>query len=162
MVELKLLVLYDYIDIFLIIEGTHTYRAQKREKLLFNINDYPTKYHNKIRYIVYDGYYDPNDSWENEIYIRSYLREGLFDAHDDDLIIISDVDEIIDPKILDYFDAFKYEMGLISMRMLKRHVNLVITLTKIEDDLEKNSLKFWYQPKIMKLSLAKKHDFKLF
>ena len=46
--------LYDFIDIFIIVEGTHTHKGDKREKLMFDINDYPAKYHSKIRYFVYD------------------------------------------------------------------------------------------------------------
>ena len=108
--DIRLNMLDPYVDYFVIVESVFTHRGDRRE-LRFNFNNF-AKYKKKIIYIVYDE--EPkeikqileNDS-ENEksrkyilnaIYRengqRNFITNGLRSANKDDLILISDVDEI--------------------------------------------------------------------
>ena len=108
--DFRLNYLDEYVDKFIIVESTFTHSGKKRD-LIFDINKY-SKFKEKINYIILDE--EPNDLFTidqkdsfdktNSKYIlnalkrenlqRNYISKGLDDADQDDLIIISDVDEI--------------------------------------------------------------------
>ena len=108
--DIRLNTLHKYVDYFVIVESTYNHKGDKR-KLLFNINKFE-KFKDKIIYLIYDenpGNIEEvlkNDS-PSEVsrkYIlnaakrensqRDYIINGLKKANNDDLILISDVDEI--------------------------------------------------------------------
>ena len=108
--DLRFNILDPYVDFFVIVESKYLHNGKARE-LIFDINKYP-KFKNKIIYLVFDEIpskvEDINDtededikSWKytmNAIYRengqRDYILNGLKNSDDDDMIIISDVDEI--------------------------------------------------------------------
>ena len=108
--DFRLNYLNDYVDQFVIVESSYTHSGQKRE-LLFNLKKYEG-FKNKINYIILDEEPDDlfsvkkNDSIneKNSKYIlnalkrenfqRNTINKGLNSASDQDIIIISDVDEI--------------------------------------------------------------------
>ena len=110
MLDLRLNLLNNYVDEFVIVESCYTHSGVPR-KLLFNINKY-SKFKDKINYIISEklphnlSILNDKDS-ENlknsklilnaakrENFQRNEILSGLNSAHLDDLIIISDVDEI--------------------------------------------------------------------
>ena len=137
--ETRLNYLDQYVDYFVIIESCYTHRGDKRD-LKFNINKFQ-KFKDKIIYKIYDKIPSTvekvNDNDDegtkskkyimNAIYRengqRNYINEGVKNARDEDLILISDVDEIpslskIDIKkvkekiILFKQDMFYYKFNL--------------------------------------------------
>ena len=46
-------------------------------------------------------------SWLRENFQRNYLQEGFKNEHDNDLVMISDIDEIPDPKKIKNFNKEK-------------------------------------------------------
>ena len=116
-VELRLNVLNKYVSEFIIVESKYTHSGEKR-KLLFEISKYPN-FENKINYIVLDNQPDNleivnhNDTEDiknskyimnalkRENYQRNGISKGLTKSNPDDLILISDVDEIPDLSSLD-------------------------------------------------------------
>jgi beta-1,4-mannosyl-glycoprotein beta-1,4-N-acetylglucosaminyltransferase len=102
LLELRLETLWDYVDYFVISEASYSHAGQARETQ-FDIKRF-NKYASKIRYIRLDQRPDgSNDFWKNENFIRNNVAKGLFDAKPDDLILISDLDEIPNPeKIKEY------------------------------------------------------------
>jgi len=100
MVDLRMNILDKYVDFFVISESTKTHQGDDK-KLNFNINNYP-KFKNKIKYLVAD--YDEGINFKNhtggesliEQHQRNSLIEGIRDANSNDLIILSDSDEIPD------------------------------------------------------------------
>ena len=111
--ELRLNYLNQYADYFVIVESTFDHRGQKK-KLNFNINKF-INFKDKIKYYVLDSQPPEieeikiNDSeneksrkyilngYRRDHYQRKYLSKGIEYAESDDLIIISDIDEI--PKL---------------------------------------------------------------
>ena len=111
MYDLRLNLLNEYVDKFVVVESLYTHRGNKK-KQNFNIDDYK-KFKDKIIYILIDE--EPNDLYEinnekdNEGLKRlntlkriklqyNSLTKGIKEANSDDLIILSDCDEIPDLK----------------------------------------------------------------
>tara|TARA_X000001036_G_C20668446_1_gene801578 strand:+ start:1155 stop:1958 length:804 start_codon:yes stop_codon:yes gene_type:complete len=100
MVDLRMNILDKHVDFFVISESTKTHQGENK-KLNFNINNFK-KYEKKIKYIVAD--YDREKDFLNHIggesqieqHQRNNLSHGLQEANDNDLIILSDSDEIPD------------------------------------------------------------------
>ena len=98
--DLRLNILNEHVDFFVISESTKTHQG-KDKKLNFNINNF-LKFKKKIKYIVAD--YKENISFQNHVggespieqHQRNSLIEGIADANLNDLIILSDSDEIPD------------------------------------------------------------------
>ena len=96
----RLTLLYVVVDYFVIVEGSNTHSG-KPKKLNFNIQNF-IKFKKKIRYLVVNNIPvktdSPKKNWhENhsrEHFHRNYISNGILDANPNDLIIVSDVDEI--------------------------------------------------------------------
>jgi len=103
LLELRFETLWDYVDYFVITEASYTHAGNDR-KTQFDISKF-TKYESKIRYLQLDqrppGH---NDFWKNENFIRNNIANGLFDANPEDLILISDLDEIPRPEKISLYD----------------------------------------------------------
>jgi beta-1,4-mannosyl-glycoprotein beta-1,4-N-acetylglucosaminyltransferase len=108
--DVRLNTLDQYVNKFVIVESLFTHKGDKRD-LKFDINKF-NKFKNKIVYLVYEK--EPpeiesinENETENEKsgkFIlnaihrengqRNFISEGLKNAHDEDFILISDLDEI--------------------------------------------------------------------
>ena len=110
MLDLRLNYLNDYVDKFVIVESSYTHSGESR-KLLFNEKKFE-KFRDKIIYLVLseqpenllqikdsDSFNKKNSGYhlnalKRENFQRNAIIKGLASAKPDDLIIISDVDEI--------------------------------------------------------------------
>ena len=108
--DLRLNTLNNYVDYFVIVESIFTHKGDKRE-LKFNHEKFK-KFKDKIIYLVFDQEpkkikqinKDDNEETKSIKYIlnaayrengqRDFITEGLKDADNNDMILISDVDEI--------------------------------------------------------------------
>ena len=145
--DLRLNTLNNYVDYFVIVESIFTHKGDKRE-LKFNHKKF-SKFKDKIIYLVYDEQpkkllkiNDPKGDHRayimNALYRengqRNFISKGLNLAKDDDLILVSDVDEIpnlenIDfTKIKEKIIQFKQDMFYYKFNL--KLPNLVWTGTK--------------------------------
>ena len=107
MMDVRFNVLNDYVEKFIVCESTISHSGEKK-KLNFNINNYP-KFKDKIIYIVIDeepegiigkknGFAEPHekrsDSLKRIELSYDYMIKAISSASDNDLIILSDNDEI--------------------------------------------------------------------
>ncbi len=100
MVDLRLNILDKYVDYFVISESTKTHQG-KTKKINFNIKNFP-KFKNKIKFLIAD--YKDVVNFKNhtggespiEQHQRNTLIKGIQEASPDDLILLSDTDEIPD------------------------------------------------------------------
>jgi beta-1,4-mannosyl-glycoprotein beta-1,4-N-acetylglucosaminyltransferase len=103
-IDIRLNILDKYVDYFVISESIMTHQGEKK-KLNFDIKNFP-KFKNKIKYIVADFNKKKNftnHKWGESIieqHQRNSIISGIEDAADNDLIILSDSDEIPDLKKL--------------------------------------------------------------
>jgi len=116
LLDLRFNILNKYVDKFVIVESKFSHRGEPREPN-FDIKKFK-KFENKIKYILLDK--NPKNLFEiakddnkinekiiingnlREFYQRNSISLGLSDANDEDLIIISDVDEIPNLENIDF------------------------------------------------------------
>ena len=126
-VELRFNILNEFVDKFVIVESTVNHQG-KQKKLHFDVNNYK-KFKNKINYIIVDDTPEdikkPHEGGESlvEQYQRNSIQKGLKKSHDEDLIILSDVDEIPDLTKLSKFDKKNY--AVFSQKMFMYKLNLL-------------------------------------
>ena len=90
--EIRLNILNKFVDYFVIIEFGETHQGTKKgQKINFKILN---KYKKKIRYFFISKFEKKKNSWQKENFQRNQITKGIFDADIDDIIIVSDVDEI--------------------------------------------------------------------
>ncbi len=110
LLELRLETLWEYIDIFVIVESVYTISG-KPKPVNFDIEKF-SKYRSKIRYMLVNDYpFDLRDPWRNERYQRNYIFKGLYDANPDDWILVSDLDEIPNPDLISTYNPMRYVRG---------------------------------------------------
>ena len=137
--DIRLNTLNEFVDYFIIVESTFTHRGDKR-KLRFDFKKYE-KFRNKIIYLIYDN--EPNgiqkindedtESVKSEKYIfnailrengqRNHILNGLLDAEKNDVILVSDVDEIPNLTNVD-FSKIRNKIFIFRQEMFYYKLNL--------------------------------------
>lgn len=102
MLEYRLNLLNDLVDNFVIVEATHTFTGE--EKPLYYQRNQPryAKFKDKIIHVVVDDMPNTGSPWQNELHQRNQIHQGVesLNLHPDDLLIITDLDEIPDPRVI--------------------------------------------------------------
>lgn len=112
----RIKLLEDFVDYFIIVESNFTYSGNLKELYLKNFidkSDFSNETKNKIIIIIADDLYDKEklnnnnlDAWYNENKQRNHINDGLIllkktsKISNKDYIIISDLDEIVNPEII--------------------------------------------------------------
>ena len=107
--DIRLNTLNNVVEKFVIAEGTRDHAGRNR-KLNFDIKKY-SNFENKIEYLIIDdmpvSVQNKKSNWhENHLrdqFQRNALERGYTSFDDEDLIMISDIDEIPDPKKIKEF-----------------------------------------------------------
>ncbi len=141
--DLRLNILNDYVDKFVVAEATKDHTG-KDKKLNFDLKNFP-KFKNKIEYIVVEDMPMNLKSFKKnwpvhhirDQHQRNALSKGYKNCNDDDLIMISDIDEIPDPnKIKEFQIGNKYAC------FMQRNFQSKINLLNVSD-------KHWLGTKII-------------
>lgn len=138
MLDIRLNVLNEHVDYFIIVENLYMHSG-KRKKQNFDIKNF-TKFKDKIIYVLVDEL--PNDLFDiskfsepnktnrtidNTLKIehnqRNKILEGLKNSNDEDLILISDVDEI--PKLENIKNKIKSKIIMFRQQLYYYKFNLV-------------------------------------
>lgn len=115
LLELRMNILNDYVDKFVIVEATESFMGEKKP-LYFEKNKARfSKWKDKIIHYIVDDY--PNDKelmsiaisspavgagehwWVREFYQKESIKKALINLNDDDICILCDVDEVWNPNI---------------------------------------------------------------
>ena len=103
LLDLRLNILNEYVDYFVIVEGNKTWQNNNKN-FRFNINSF-SKFKDKIIYIKVNDLPDGDNPYLRENFQRNAIRRGIEGADDNDLIIISDLDEIPNPNLIKKFNS---------------------------------------------------------
>ena len=140
-VDIRLNCLDPYVDKFIIVESKFTHSGKKRN-LLFDINKF-NHFKNKISYFVLD--HEPNgievvndkddeatkshkyifNAIKRENYHRNYITRGLKEAGPEDIIMVSDADEIPNLEKLD-LTKIKNKLIFFEQKMFYYKLNLCV------------------------------------
>ena len=137
--DLRLNILNEFVDFFVIVESTTDHQGNEK-KLNFDIGKFK-KFEKKVIYIVVEdtaAIIKKSHIGQNSLverHQRNSILKGLNNCDDNDLVIISDVDEIPDLNKLNLFDKKNY--AVFSQKKFDYKLNL---LNETEGD--------WYGSKI--------------
>lgn len=99
--NLRLHILSPLVDKFIIEESTVTFSGEPKELCFEKNKELFREFLPKIEYIVVDNSPADATTHERDRFQKNALEKGLKDAGDEDVIILSDVDEIPNPKVLE-------------------------------------------------------------
>lgn len=126
--EIRLNILDEYVDQFIIVEATTTFSGNKKPLYYKAQKARFKKWKKKIKYFVIDDEYDPEiialadrspnvpangpSHWKREFCQKESIKKALTHLEPDDICVISDVDEIWNPQtaektLLGDFDVLK-------------------------------------------------------
>ena len=119
LVKLRFKELYDQVDNFVVVEANQTF-TNRPKPWNFDIDNYP-EYADKIIYIQVEDMPNSSNPWDNEEFQRNAIMRGLESADDDDIVIISDADEIPRPSVIDSLresdqTIFAFRMALFNFK----------------------------------------------
>ena len=139
--DIRLNVLNDIVDKFIITEGTYDHRGNKRH-LVFNMKNYE-KFKEKIIYLKVSDFPNLKDPWEMLKYQRNFVLNEVKKFDGNDYIMCSDVDEIPNPQSVKYFiDQNKKKVGIFMQKLFYYKLNYLCKdyetwfgtkITKIKD-----------------------------
>ena len=134
LLEIRLQELYDTVDYFVIAEANMSHSGNPREYCLQANWERFRPWHDKIRYLQINDFPVTNNSWVREKFQRIALERGLTDVAPEDLIIVSDLDEIPRADVIDLIkdDTNNYERYVLRVPLFRYRFNFLK----------------WYQPVI--------------
>ena len=100
LLEIRLNELDAFVDKFVLVESTHSHSGEEKPLYYDQVKDNEIfgKFRDKIIHIVHPMESRPN-RWHNENAQRNAIEKGIYGAAPDDVIIVSDVDEIINTEV---------------------------------------------------------------
>ncbi len=124
--NLRLHILDPLVDKFIIEEATVTFSGEPKELCFAKNKELFEEFLPKIEYIVVDNSPVQMTTHERDKFQKNALERGLKNASDEDVIILSDADEIPNPKVLkeiiDHFDSGK--VYHLAQRMFYCYLNM--------------------------------------
>ncbi len=100
LLELRLNELNEVVDYYVLVESRKTFTGLDKVLVFAENKNRFSEYLDRIIHVVIDELPVEKGAWEAEFFSRNSILNGLNDADDDDLIIISDVDEIPNPAVI--------------------------------------------------------------
>jgi len=122
LLDLRFNILNNYVDYFVVVESNRTWQNNKK-KFNFNIKNFE-KFSHKIIYIKVEDMPEGENPWLRENFQRNCITRGLSTATNDDLIIISDADEIPNPEKIIKFNL-KKKYGVFEQKEYYYKLNLL-------------------------------------
>jgi beta-1,4-mannosyl-glycoprotein beta-1,4-N-acetylglucosaminyltransferase len=106
----RLSILNEYVDYFVLVEARYSFSGKPKELYYENNKDLFKEFNKKIIHIILDDLpykfpninYNNREQWANEYFNRDQISLGInkINLEHEDIIITSDLDEIVNPNIL--------------------------------------------------------------
>ena len=121
--KLRLNILHNYVDKFIITEGAYDHRGNKR-KLNFNIKNF-AQFSDKIIYIPIYNFPNLDDPWKMLEHQRNASLKYIKQFDPEDYVLVSDADEIPNPaKIIEFIES-KKDIGVFKQLFFYYKLNLL-------------------------------------
>lgn len=122
LLEIRLNVLSGVVDRFVLVEAGETHTG-KPKAFLFEENQARfAAFADRIVYVRIDRFPAEYCPWERECFQRNEIKRGLVGAKDDDIILISDLDEIPRPELVEKYSR-KPGVWFFNMRAFGFYLN---------------------------------------
>jgi len=127
LLELRLETLYDHVDHFVLVEADTTYTSRPKPFYFEDNRARYSKWADKIIHVKATMPRHP-DAWVNDRYQRDQIYVGIEHVDANDLILVSDLDEIVRPAAVDYMrnseqTVFALRMSLHNFKLNYMKVN---------------------------------------
>jgi len=152
--EIRLKELWDTVDYFILLEASTTFSGLKKEYMFDQNKERFEPYLSKIRHIKLDDSieeqrnvfpHEIDDTWVREKYQRYSLQKELYDLSADDLVMISDCDEIPRADVINmikedandydryhlYIAQFNYKINYMKIQRPSRHGAIIVTRGRV-------------------------------
>lgn len=126
--RMRLSLHYDHVDQFWIVEGDHTFSGKFKGWTFDGIRNQLLPWQDKIRFIPFEApvvnldfsrkdreFNFSSPAWLIENLQRNALSACLEEMSDDDIVIVSDLDEFIDPEVLSRLRHEKIDVVRLSL-----------------------------------------------
>ena len=101
LLEIRLNVLKDVVDKFVLVEAGETHSGRPKPLYFRESEARFAAFKDRIVYVCIEKFPDVcKTDWARENYQRNAIAEGLKDAKDDDVVLVSDLDEIPRPEVV--------------------------------------------------------------
>ena len=100
MLELRLMTLWDTVDYFVLVEADQTHAGKPKPFFFDERRADFSQYNEKLIHIKVQDMPEGVDPWPRENFQRNCIMRGLENCQPDDLILISDADEIPRPEAI--------------------------------------------------------------
>ena len=126
--ELRLETLDKYVDRFVLVEAELNHVGTSKELFFQNNRDRYAKWLHKITHIIVTADESPKDEnpWSREKYQRECILRGVQDVPDGSIIMVSDVDEIPDLRIIPY-EKLPHVLNSVHMWMFEYSFDYLFT-----------------------------------
>jgi beta-1,4-mannosyl-glycoprotein beta-1,4-N-acetylglucosaminyltransferase len=160
--EIRLEELWNVVDHFVLVESNVTFSGNPKTYCFEENQERFSKYLDKIRYIKVDDVPETEDPWVREKFQRIAAGRGLIDAGQEDLIIISDCDEIPRAEMIEmikedennydryllYIPQFNFKLNYMKINDLSRHCQIIVTKFKqFTNAQQEREYTFFWNPK---------------
>lgn len=115
LLEFRLEELYDHVDHFVLVEANTTYTSIPKPFLFEENKDRYARWMDKIIHVRVEDMPMNPDAWVNDRFQRDQIYRGIVDADHNDLIMVSDLDEIIRPAAINYMK--ESDQSIFALRM---------------------------------------------
>ena len=119
LLEIRLNILSPVVDKFVLVEADRTF---SNEKKFFFFEENKERYKPFLEKIIYikitDYVLEYKSAWDMEFYQRNKIHEGIKHCQENDVIIISDIDEIPNPDEIVKYKNREYDSGLFCLRLV--------------------------------------------
>ncbi len=105
LLEIRLNILNDIVDKFVIVEMNKTFTGENKSLYYQENKARFNKFDGKIIHVIVDDCPETDNAWALENYQRNCISRGLKNCQSDDIIMISDLDEIPNPEIIANLDC---------------------------------------------------------
>lgn len=124
LLDIRLNILNDYVDKFVIVESTKTFTGKDKPLYYAENKERFKEFESKIIHVVVNDFPETDNPWAIECNQRNAIERGLVNCKDDDIILISDLDEIPNPE---YINKYKDIDGikLFEQRFSNYYINCV-------------------------------------
>jgi hypothetical protein len=125
--EIRLQEMWAVTDYFVIAESNLSHSGKPKDYILLDNWDRFKPYAEKIRHIKVDDMPETKDSWAREKFQRFSLGRGLTDMQPEDIVIVSDLDEIPRAEAVEMIkqDENDYDKYVLTIPMFQYKINFM-------------------------------------
>ena len=95
LLTIRLEEMYSKVDKFVLVEAEETFRGNPKPLYFQENKERFEKFADKIIYVPVRGHFKTDNPWDREKYQRDHILQGLKKCNPKDIILLSDVDEIV-------------------------------------------------------------------